>query len=145
MQTSSPLKNQIDLLFQQEVSPEQFYRQYLQILTQALQGMRGCHLWLLQGTQFVPLGGSDRGPILFDTDPEQQDFILQKIGLCANDQKTIFVPFGDSLPNKCPFGLAFTPLLFGQGGGAVQGAQVSWWSTAADQELPPQAYDLLDE
>ena len=145
MQTSSPLKNQIDLLFQQEVSPEQFYRQYLQILTEALQGMRGCHLWLLQGKQFVPLGGSDRGPILFDTDPEQQDFILQKIALCANDQKTLFVPFGDASPNKCPFGLAFTPLLFGQGGGAVQGAQVSWWSTAADQDLPQQACDLLDE
>jgi biotin carboxyl carrier protein len=145
MQNASPLKNQIDLLFQQEISPEQFYRQYLQILTQSIQGMRGCHLWLLQGAQFVPLGGSDREAILFDSDSEQQAFVLDQIARCARDQKTHFESYGGTSANKCALGLAFTPLLYGEGGGAVQGAQVSWWGTTAGQELTPQTLDLLDE
>jgi len=132
-----PLKAQLDQLFQQEISPEQFYRQYLGILMQALQGMGGCHLWLLQGSQFVPLGGSDRAPIQFDTDEGQKAFILNRIGECARLQKTVVEPSSaDSIQNKCSFGLAFTPLLFGEGGGAVQGAQVSWWKGQPPANLP---------
>jgi hypothetical protein len=145
MQKAAPLKHQIDLLFQQEISPEQFYRQYLQILTHSIQGIQGCHLWLLQGTQFVPIGGSDRSPILFDSDSDQQAFILEKISRCANEQKTLFETCGGTSSNKCSFGLAFTPLLFGEGGGAVQGAQVSWWGTAPTQELTLDTLTLLDE
>ena len=135
----NPLKAQLDQLFQQEISPEQFYRQYLGILMQALQGMGGCHLWLLQGSQFVPLGGSDRAPIQFDTDDDQKAFILDRIGECARLQKTVLEPAStESIQNKCSFGLAFTPLLFGEGGGAVQGAQVSWW-----KGQPPANLSLL--
>lgn len=138
----NPLKAQLEQLFQQEISPEQFYRQYLGILMQALQGMGGCHLWLLQGSQFVPLGGSDRAPIQFDTDEDQKAFILDRIGECARLQRTILESSAaDSTQNKCSFGLAFTPLLFGEGGGAVQGAQVSWWKGQPPANLPP----LLDD
>ena len=145
MTTTHPLKAQLDQLFQQELSPEQFYRQYLGILMQAMQGMRGCHLWLLQGSQFVSLGGSDRAPILFETDAEQADFILAQIGACSNEQKTLFVAAGGGSANKCPFGLAFTPLLYGDGGGAVQGAQVSWWETGVGGTLNPQALEILKD
>jgi len=145
MTTNNPLKAELDQLFQQEISPEQFYRQYLAILMRALQGMRGCHLWLLQGSQFVPLGGSDRSPILFDTDIDQSRFILERIGDCSNEQKTLFVPSSTGSPNKCPFGLAFTPLLYGTGGGAVQGAQVSWWESGQGGNLNAHALEILDD
>jgi multidrug resistance efflux pump len=146
MTQSNPLKAQLDLLFQQEISPEQFYRQYLGILVQALQGMSGCHLWLLQGSQFVPLGGSDRAAIQFDSDEDQKALILDRISECARLQKTIFEPAaGDSTENKCPFGLAFTPLLYGEGGGAVQGAQVSWWRLPVGSSLPANLPAILDD
>jgi biotin carboxyl carrier protein len=146
MNQPNPLKARLDSLFQQEISPEQFYREYLGVMMQSLQGMAGCHLWLLQGAQFVPLGGSDRGPILFDSDVGQKDFVMERIAECARLQRTLFEPrSGDSLANKSPFGLAFTPLLFGQGGGAVQGAQVSWWRMDAGGTLSENIPPLLDD
>lgn len=145
MTNSNPLRAQLDALFQQEISPEQFYREYLGVLMQSIQGLAGCHLWLLQGSQFVPLGGSDRTPILFDSDDAQKAFILERIAECSRLQKTVVEPAsGGSNGNKCAFGLTFTPLLFGEGGGAVQGAQVGWWNlggAALPAHLPP----LLDD
>lgn len=145
MQTSSPLKQELARLLQQAISPEQFYQSYLGLLMSSLQGMAGCHLWLVQGEQFVPFGGSDRGPIRFDSDADQQKFILDQIHLCASQQKTVFTPWGSNFPNRCSFGLAFTPLLYGKGGGAVQGVQVSWWKSAEAQVLPEQVHFLLDD
>ena len=145
MNAGSPLKQQLDALIQQEVSPEQFYRQYLELLSGALTGVRGFHLWSAQGAQFVPLGGSDLGQTLHDSEQGQQDFILEMLQECATAQKTLFVGLEAGGRNRCPFTLAFTPLLHGQGGGAVQGVQVSWWQIPAGQSLSPQLADLLDE
>lgn len=143
MNAESPLKQQLDSLLQQEISPEQFYRQYLELLSKTLSGSRGFHLWAVQGGQFIPLGGSDLGPIHHGSDQAQQDFILLMLRECATAQKSLFI--GLEGGNRCPFTLAFTPLLHGRGGGAVQGAQVSWWQIPAGQSLSPQLADLLDE
>jgi len=120
---------ELEELLQQALSPEQFYQGYLAVLTR-LTGLRGGHLWMLQGREFVPLGGSNRKDLLYDTDPAQQAFILEGIGRCAARQETITAEaavHGETEGNRCPFQLAFTPLLVGRGGGAVQGAQVTWW------------------
>lgn len=146
MTQPNPLKARLDSLFQQEISPEQFYREYLGVLMQAFQGMAGCHLWLLQGSQFVTLGGSDRTPILFDSDEDQKGFVMDRIGECARLQKTVFESGSAiSAENRAPFALAFTPLLFGEGGGAVQGVQVSWWRLNGPGGLPADVTLLLDE
>lgn len=143
--SSSPLKQELEQLLHQEISPEQFYHSYLGLLMRTLQGMAGCHLWLAQGSEFVPFGGSDRGPILFDSNPAQQQFILQTIERCATQQTTVFSPWSSNTANKCQYGLAFTPLLFGKGGGAVQGVQVSWWRTRDSESLAEQLTALLDD
>ncbi len=121
---------ELEELLRQPLSPEQFYRGYLDVLTR-ISGMRGGHLWLLQGREFVPLGGSDHKDLLYDTNAGQKSFVLDQIGRCAARQETIVVPAAGSNTgegNRCPFQLAFTPLLVGRGGGAVQGAQVTWWA-----------------
>lgn len=146
MNQAHPLKARLESLFQQEISPEQFYREYLGAIMQSLPGMAGCHLWLLQGAQFVPLGGSDRSPILFDSDEGQKAFVMERIAESAQLQRTVFEPVtGQSTANKAAFGLAFTPLLFGAGGGAVQGAQVSWWRMNGSAALPAETFQLLDD
>lgn len=120
---------ELDDLLQKPLSPEQFYQGYLAVLTR-LAGLRGGHLWMLQGREFAPLGGTNRADLLYDTDPGQRAFILDGIGRCAAQQETIMVEAGGAETaegNRCPFQLAFTPLLVGRGGGAVQGAQVTWW------------------
>ncbi len=145
MNSTSPLKEQLDALLRQEISPEQFYRQYLQILTKTLGAARGFHLWLLQGSQFTPLGGSELGPTRHDSDPEQKAFILEMLRECASKQKSLIVPAGEGGRNHSPFVLVFTPLLYGEGGGAVQGAQLSWWEVPAGQSLSAQLAQLLDD
>lgn len=120
---------ELEDLLRQPLSPEQFYRGYLEILTR-MNGLRGGHLWLLQGREFVPLGGSDRKDLLYDGDAEQKAYILDQIGRCAAREETVVVPAGSDKSgegNRCPFQLAFTPMLVGRGGGSVQGAQVTWW------------------
>ena len=117
--------SELDELLRQPLSPEQFYRGYLEVLSK-LSGLRGGHLWMLQGREFVPLGGSDRKDLLYDTDEEQKSFVLEQIGRCAARQQTLVVG-ASAEGNRCAHQLSFTPLLFGRGGGAVQGAQVSWW------------------
>ena len=53
----------LEELMRQAVSPEQFYRAYLQNLLGSLPGKpAGGHLWSLQGREFVSLGGSTRAP-----------------------------------------------------------------------------------
>jgi len=123
---------ELEELLRKPLSPEQFYRGYLEVLAR-MSGMRGGHLWILQGREFVPLGGSDRGPLLYDTDNEQRAFVLEQITKCAARQETMLADAKgdpDGSKNLSPFQLAFTPLLFGRGGGAVQGAQVTWWTPA---------------
>lgn len=124
---------ELEELLRQPLSPEQFYRGYLEVLAR-MSGMRGGHLWILQGREFAPLGGSDRGPILYDADARQRAYVLEKIGQCAAEQQTLLADakgLSDESNNLSPFQLAFTPLLFGRGGGAVQGAQVTWWAPGA--------------
>lgn len=124
---------ELDDLLQQAISPEQFYRRYLQIVTGRLPGAAGIHLWILQGRELVPLGGADRGPLLYDEKAEQKDFLTGRIRAATAGERTLLVPAG-SEGNHCPYVLVVTPLLHGKGGGAVQGAQICWW--------PP---DSLDE
>lgn len=143
MEAGSALRREMEGLLQQEISPEQFYRSYFEILSKALAGSRGFHLWLLQGHEFVPIGGSPLGPIHYESDPLQQDYILGMLRECAGGQHTLFA--GRVERNRCPFHLAFTPLLYGEGGGAVHGAQVSWWEIPQGQDLAPQLAGLLDE
>lgn len=127
------LLQKLETLSRSQVSPEEYYRGYLDALMQ-LPGARGAHLWLLQGRDFVPLGGSDRSEILYDSDEEQRNFMLSAIEKCANDQFSVVEPGANGTrpgDNKCPYDLTFTPLLHGKGGGAVQGVQVSWWNRGA--------------
>lgn len=124
------LLNRLEELSRRPVSPEEYYRGYLDTLMQ-LPGVRGAHLWLLQGREFVPLGGSDRSEILYDADRTQRDFMLAAIARCSEEQRSVVEPGANGTQpgdNKCPYDLAFTPLLHGKGGGAVQGVQVSWWN-----------------
>lgn len=117
-------------LGQRTVSPEEYYRGYLDVLMQ-LPGIRGVHLWMLQGREFVPLGGSDKSDILYDKDKEQKAFMLEAIKRCSTTQATVLEPGANGTQtgnNRCPYDLAFTPLLHGKGGGAVQGVQVGWWN-----------------
>lgn len=127
------LLQKLETLSRQPVSPEEYYRGYLDALMQ-LPGARGAHLWLLQGRDFVPLGGSDRAEILYDSDEGQRHFMLSAIEKCANGQHSVMEQGANGVQpgdNKCPYDLAFTPLLHGKGGGAVQGVQVSWWNRGA--------------
>jgi GAF domain-containing protein len=128
MNRASTSKARLQDLLTREISPEQFYREYLGELMGAVPVIKGCHLWLLQGQEFIPLGGSNRDEILFDKDSNQRAFVLEKIKECASGQASVFVPAGEA-GNNCGFVLAFTPLMHGSGGGAVQGAQVAWLST----------------
>lgn len=136
---------ELEELLQRPLSPEQFYQGYLAVLAR-WPGLVGGHLWLLQGREFVPLGGSNRKDLLYDTDSEQRAYILDQIGRCAARQQTILDESGDhgeSGRNHCPFQLAFTPLMVGRGGGAVQGAQVTWWKpgTIGENSGYPAALD----
>jgi biotin carboxyl carrier protein len=127
------LLQKLETLSRQPVSPEEYYRGYLDTLMQ-LPGARGAHLWLLQGRDFVPLGGSDRAEILYDSDEGQRHFMLTAIEKCASGQHSVVEPGANGVQpgdNKCPYDLTFTPLLHGKGGGAVQGVQVSWWNRGA--------------
>lgn len=127
------LLQKLETLSRQPVSPEEYYRGYLDTLMQ-LPGARGAHLWLLQGRDFVPLGGSDRAEIFYDADEAQRGFMLAAIGRCAAEQRSVVEPGANGTQvgdNKCPYDLTFTPLLHGRGGGAVQGVQVSWWNKGA--------------
>lgn len=127
------LLQKLETLGQRHLSPEEYYRGYLDVLMQ-LPGARGAHLWLLQGRDFVPLGGSNRAEILYDSDEMQRTFMLEAIEKCAADQRTVVEPGSNGTQqgaNKCPHDLTFTPLLHGKGGGAVQGVQVSWWNRGA--------------
>lgn len=144
MNSPSPLKDKLEGLLRQEVSPEQFYRQYFQALSQTLTAAKGFHLWLLQGSQFTPLGGSELGPTNYESEPDQKAFILEMLRECANKQATVIVAAGADR-NRSPFALVFTPLLYGKGGGAVQGAQLSWWEVPAGQSLSAQLGQLLDD
>ena len=130
------LLQRLESLSHQQVSPEEYYRGYLDAVMR-LPGACGTHLWLLQGREFVPLGGSDRAETLYDADESQRRFMLAAIERCAAAQRSVVEPGANGTragENKCPFDLAFTPLLHGKGGGAVQGVQVSWWNRGvADQ------------
>jgi biotin carboxyl carrier protein len=130
------LLQKLDTLSRQHLSPEEYYRGYLDVLMQ-LPGARGVHLWLLQGRDFVPLGGSDRSEILYDADETQRTFMLSAMDKCATEQSSV-VQLGkngtQSGENRCPYDLNFTPLLHGKGGGAVQGVQVSWWNLGVANE-----------
>lgn len=139
------LRQQVESLLHQEISPEQFYRGYFELLSKAMAESQGFHLWLLQGNEFVPLGGSDLRPINYNSDPAQQDFVLEMLRECAVRQATLLADSSDGGRNRCPFHLAFTPLLYGEGGGAVQGAQVSWWEIPAGRSLAPDLASLLDK
>ena len=132
-QAARDLLQRLEELSRRQVSPEEYYRAYLDTLMQ-LPGARGAHLWLLQGRDFVPLGGSDRAEILYDADETQRNFMLAAIGRCATEQRSVVEAGANgtqSGDNKCPYDLTFTPLLHGKGGGAVQGVQVSWWNRGA--------------
>lgn len=132
MHSTPPLKHQIDQLFQQDISPEQFYRTYLALILQTLPGARGCHLWVLQGSEFVPLGGSELAQIGFEADERCQSYILGKLGECARSQRGLYQAPGQE-GNPTELGFSFTPLLVGSGGGALQGAQAIWWSSPVSQ------------
>jgi hypothetical protein len=145
MNAGSPIHQELEALLRQEISPEQFYRSYLDILMNAFPEVRGFHLWLLQGSQFVPLGGSDLRVIQPEGDQEQTQFILHKLQDCGTRQRTVVSPGTNGEKNPRPLTLAFTPLLFGKGGGALQGAQVSWWEVPPGRSLSPELPHLLDE
>jgi hypothetical protein len=114
---------ELEDLLQQSLSPEQFYQGYLAALTK-LTGLRGGHLWMLQGSEFADLGGSPLAETLYDTNPDQRSFILGQIRLSATRQESLVTDPGseESEGNRCPLRLVFTPLLVGRGGGAVQAA-----------------------
>lgn len=121
---------QLEELLKSPISPEQFYRSYLDILAR-MRGFCGGHLWLLQGREFVPLGGSELKTVLYDTDAGQKAFILEHLRRCAATEKTVMVPSSGEPGeerNKCRFSLVFTPMLVGRGAGATQGGQVTWWT-----------------
>jgi biotin carboxyl carrier protein len=139
--TSGPTA-ELEGLFQQAISPEQFYRRYLQLLSGRLPGAAGIHLWILQGGEFVPLGGSDRGPLRYDETPGQRDFLHARMQAAATGEQTLLVPAA-SEGNQCPFVLAVTPLLYGKGGGAVQGAQICWWP-AGEMDRARSAIRILE-
>jgi len=124
---------ELESLLQQAISPEQFYRRYLQLLTEALPGVSGIHLWILQGRELVPLGGSDRAPLRYDENPDQQKFLQEKMIGALAAESTVFVPSGEK-GNQSGRSLLITPLLHGQGGGAAQGCQICWWPATTVQE-----------
>jgi biotin carboxyl carrier protein len=127
-------------LLRQPLSPEQFYRGYLDILLREFPA-KGAHLWLAQGAEFVPLGGSDLGPLKYETDPARKDFLHAKMREAADKQRTEAV----AAESEDGLGLTITPLLHGRGGGAVQGVQVCWWDRQAAAGLANGTLHLLDE
>lgn len=144
MSSIPPIRQQLEALLQGEISPEQFYGQYLKLLSAALPAARGFHLWVLQGAQLVPIGGSDLTQTKFEADSAQKDFILEMLHECRKKQKTFSVDASKDR-NQCPYVLVFTPLLYGDGQGAVQGAQLSWWEVPPGQSLNPGLFALLDD
>jgi biotin carboxyl carrier protein len=109
------------------VSPEEFYHIYLRNLLASLPGNpEGVHLWSLQARDFVPLGGSDHGQILYDSNSFQRDFLLQCMREAVQSEKTILILPGGSNLSSRP--LAITPLLYGGGLSRLQGAQICWWN-----------------
>ena len=130
-------------LLHSPISPEQYYRRYLQLLTGSLPGLAGAHLWILQGRDFVPLGGSDREPLLYDKDQAQKNFLDSLMRTAASRQETV-VAAAAADGNHCAQTLAVTPLLYGKGGGAVQGAQICWWEKSHSKQDAESAGRLLD-
>jgi biotin carboxyl carrier protein len=129
-QAAHDLLQQLEMLGKKVLSPEEFYRGYLEVLMH-LPGARGTHIWLLQGRDFVSLGGSDRAEILYDSNEAQRNFMLAAIERCSAEQASVIELAGSGSMeggNRCSYDLVFTPLLHGRGGGAVQGVQVSWWN-----------------
>jgi multidrug resistance efflux pump len=124
---------ELEDLLQQAISPEQFYRRYLELLSRSLPGVAGVHLWSLQGQEFIPIGGSDRSPLLYDEDHQQRSFLMAKMREAASAQEIMMVP-ADGEGNRCEWTLAVIPLLQGKGGGAVQGAQICWWGAGRSEE-----------
>ena len=129
-------------LLQQPLSPEQFYRSYLDILLRAFPA-KGAHLWMAQGTEFVPLGGSDLGPLGYETDATRKDFLHAKMRDAADRQRSEAIAAGTG--DESGLALTLTPLLHGRGGGAVQGIQVCWWDRQATAGLANGVLGLLDE
>lgn len=132
----------LEELLQQPLSPEQFYRGYLDILLREFPA-KGAHLWLAQGGEFVPLGGSDLGPLRYETDAAMKGFIHTKMREVADKQISEAVAAG--VGNNSELALTLTPLLQGRGGGAVQGIQVCWWDRQAVAGLANGVLNLLDE
>jgi len=131
----------LEELMRQSISPEQFYRAYLQNLLGSLPGNpAGAHLWSLQGREFVSLGGSDKNDILYDSNQEQKEFLNQCIREAVQTEQTLLIRPGGA--NLCTCTMAITPLLHGRGGGSVQGAQICWWN--GDVELPAGVVVILD-
>lgn len=131
----------LDDLMRQAVSPEQFYRAYLQNLLGSLPGRAaGAHLWSLQGREFVSLGGSDKNAIQYDSNPEQRKILNQHIREAVQSERSLLVKPGDGNLSSCT--VVITPLLHGRGGGSVQGAQICWWEGEID--LPTGAITILD-
>ena len=130
-------------LLHSPISPEQYYRRYLQLLTGSLPGLAGAHLWILHGRDFVPLGGSDREPLLYDKDQAQKNFLDSLMRTAASRQETV-VAAAAADGNRSAQTLAVTPLLYGKGGGAVQGAQICWWEKSHSKQDAESAGRLLD-
>jgi len=132
----------LEELLQQPLSPEQFYRGYLDILLREFPA-KGAHLWIAQGVEFAPLGGSDLGPLEYEADAMRKDFIHAKMREVADKQCSEAVI---AEPEKHGgLALTITPLLHGRGGGAVQGMQVCWWDRQAAPGLANGVLNLLDE
>ena len=134
---------ELEELLHSPISPEQFYRRYLELLTASLPSLAGAQLWILQGRDLVPLGGSDRGPLLYDQDSEQKHFLDAAMRDAASAQRTAFAEPAMN-GNRCDHALSISPLLHGKGGGAVQGAQVCWWPKGRTKSEAEGAMQLLD-
>lgn len=133
----------LDELLRQPLSPEQFYRGYLDIFLREFPA-KGAHLWTAQGADYVPLGGSDTGPLMYVTDLAQKDFLHAVMREAADRQQTQVVAANDG-GNRSGLAITVTPLLHGRGGGAVQGMQICWWDPGTFATLEEARTNLLGE
>lgn len=134
----------LELLLRQNISPEQFYQQYLHTLLVSLPGKPlGAHLWMLQGQDFVSIGGSDRSAILYDTDLIQREYLHEQIQESVALKKTLLLPALEH-GNLSSCVLAITPMFLRSTD--VQGAQVCWWQSPGDGLNDPlrQSVRILD-